>query len=200
MENRKNKMHFDLQNVHYAPATIGEDGTFSYGKWKAHKGAMSIDLSPEGDSSTIRADGIDYIVVNNNNGYSGDLNVVSADDEFKRDCVGEVLDEEKNIQYEDADAMTPHFALSFEFKGDVKNKRHVFYNCTCGRPNVTGENKDNQKEPDTDTYSIKASPAVFKIGEEEKHIVKGNSIPETDEEVYKNWFDKVIVPGKEMEE
>ena len=55
------------------------------------------------DSSSV-ADGIDYIVISSNNGYSGSLNFVRVSDQFRQDCLSEVVDEKTGIQYEDADA------------------------------------------------------------------------------------------------
>lgn len=199
MSEGKNKYHYDLKNVHYAKGTKNSDGTITYSTPKRLPGAMSMDISAEGDTTKVRADGVDYIVVVSNNGYSGSLTMVMIPDEFKKDCLAEAVDEENQIQYEDANAEPALFALLFEFVGDRKNKRHVLYNCTASRPSLAGENKDSQKEPDTEELELTSSPAVFIVGGEERSIVKASSIAETKPETYQKWYTQVIVPGKAPE-
>ena len=67
-----NKYHYDVKNCHYCKGTRNDDGTVTFEKEvKRLPGLQSIEMSPEGDVSKIRADGIDYIVITSNNGYSG---------------------------------------------------------------------------------------------------------------------------------
>lgn len=195
----KNKYHYDLKNVHYAKGTKNEDGTITYAPPVRMPGAMSMDISAEGDTSKIRADGTDYIVVVSNNGYSGNITMVQIQDDFKQDCLAEEVDEVNGLQFENANAEPAPFALLFEFVGDVKNKRHVLYNCTASRPSIAGENKDNQKEPDTEELELTSSPATFLINGEECSVVKANSTADTKAEVYNTWYIQVIIPGKAIE-
>lgn len=196
MSIRKNKYHYDLKNVHYAKGTKQDDGTILYDVPKRMPGAMSMDISAEGETTPIRADGTNYLVIVSNNGYSGSVTMVQVNDDFKQDCLSEQVDTANKIQYEDANAEPNPFALLFEFVGDVKNKRHVLYNCTASRPSLTGENKDNQKEPDTEELELTASPTLLLIGGEEKSIVKANTVEETDPEVYRAWYTQVVTPGQ----
>lgn len=196
---KKNKYHYDLKNVHYAKGTKNEDGTITYAPPIRMPGAMSMDISAEGDTSKIRADGTDYIVVVSNNGYSGSITMVQVQDNFKQDCLAEEVDEENGVQFEDANAEPAPFALLFEFVGDVKNKRHVLYNCTASRPSIAGENKDNQKEPDTEELELTSSPTTFIVNGEERSVVKANSTPETKADTYNAWYTQVIIPGKAPE-
>lgn len=198
MSERTNRYHYDLKNVHYAKGTKQEDGTITYGVPKRMPGAMSMDISAEGDTTPIRADGTNYLVLVSNNGYSGSITMVEIKDDFKQDCLGEQVDTANKIQYEDANAEPSPFALLFEFVGDVKNKRHVLYNCTASRPSLVGENKDSQKEPDTEEIELTASPATMTLGNEEKSIVKANTVEETDPEVYRAWYTQVITPGQSV--
>ena len=140
-------------------------------------------------------DGIDYIVFCSNNGYSGDLNFVKIDDDFKKDVLNEKVDDVTGIQYEDADADPVPFALMGEFKGDKEGIRWIFYNCTANRPNVKGENKDNQKEPDTESLNVKASPLPVTIANDEVNIVRGGITPTMNAATYNAWFNQVIIPG-----
>lgn len=192
----KNKYHYDVKNCHYCAGERNEDGSVTFGETvKPLYGLMSMDMGAEGDTSKIRADGIDYIVVVSNNGYSGTLSFVKIDDTFKVDCLGEKVDTTTGMQYEDADAEPKPFALMGEFKGDQEGIRWIYYNCTSSRPGQKGENKDNQKEPDTEELSVEASPLPCTIGGEDANIVRGGITKTMNEDTFNNWFNEVIIPG-----
>lgn len=191
-----NKYHYDVKNCHYCKGTRNDDGTVTFEKVvKRLPGLQSIEMSPEGDVSKIRADGIDYIVITSNNGYSGTQKFVQIDDEFKKDCLGEVADETTGIQYEDADAEPSPYALMGEFKGDKEGIRWIYYNCVASRPKQAGENKDNQKEPDTEELSITVSPLPVTINGEDKNIVRGGITKTMNETTFSKWFEQVCIPG-----
>lgn len=199
MSEAKNKYHYDVKNCHYCKGVQNEDGTIEFGKEvKPLPGLMSIDLGAEGETSKTRADGIDYIVIVSNNGYSGTLNFVKVSDDFKIDCLNEVRDETTGIQYEDADANPSPFALMGEFKGDKEGIRWIFYNCISSRPKVSGDNKDNQKEPDTEELSVTASPLPVSIGGEEKNIVRGGITKSMNKETFDAWFKQACIPGTQI--
>ena len=73
MANKKNKVKFNICNVHYAPITVAEEGTVSFGTPVPMPGAVSISMDPTGEPESFYADGIEYYVINNNQGYDGDL-------------------------------------------------------------------------------------------------------------------------------
>ena len=196
---KKNKYHYDVKNCHYCPGDWNDDGTITFEEAvKALPGLQSIEISPEGDISKVRADGIDYIVVASNSGYSGTLKFVKVDDDFKVDCMNEMADETTGIQYEDADANPRPFALMGEFKGDMEGIRWIYYNCVASRIKQSGDNKDNQKEPDTEELSVTASPLPVKIDGEDKNIVRGGITKSMNETTYAEWFKQVCIPGKQI--
>ncbi len=200
MNEVKNKYHYDVKNGHYCKGIQKEDGTIEFGnEIKPLPGLMSIDMGAEGETSKTRADGTDYIVIVSNNGYTGTLNFVKVPEDFKADCLGETRDEATGIQYEDADATPAPFALMGEFKGDKEGIRWIFYNCISSRAKVAGDNKDNQKEPDTEELSVTASPLPVLIGGEEKNIVRGGITKSMNEETYNAWFKQVCIPGTQNE-
>ena len=196
---KKNKYHYDVKNCHYCPGAMNEDGTITYSDTvKPLYGLMSMDMGAEGDTSKTRADGRDYIVIVSNNGYSGTMTFVKVDDGFKVDCLGEKVDEKTGVQYEDADANLAPFALMGEFKGDMEGIRWIFYNCTSSRTKLAGDNKDNQKEPDTEELSVTASPVLAIIGGDEVNVVRGGITKSMNEATYNAWFEKVCMPGQEI--
>lgn len=192
-----NKYRYDVKNCYYCPGSRNADGTVTYDESKIRQepGLMSMDMQAQGEISKIRADGIDYIIIASNNGYSGNLNFVKISDQFRRDCLGEVSDTTTGIQYEDADATPAPFALMGEFKGDVEGIRWIYYNCTATRPNQAGDNKDNMREPDTESLPVTVSPLPCTIGGQEKNVVRGGLTKSMNETTYNEWFTGVRLPG-----
>ena len=196
MEAKKNRYHYDVKNCHYCPGRRNDDGSVAFGtEVKPEPGLMSIDMGAEGDVTKIRADGIDYLVISSNNGYSGTLSFIKVSDQFRKDCLSERVDEATGIQYEDADADPVPFAMMGEFKGDKEGIRWIYYNCTASRTSQKGENKDNQKEPDTEELSVTASPLPVTVGGEDVNIVRGGITKSMNEATYNAWFKQVILPG-----
>lgn len=197
MPQTQNKYRYDVKNCYYCPGTRNADGTvtFDTSRIRQEPGLMSIDMQAQGEISKTRADGIDYIIIASNNGYNGTLNFVKISDEFRRDCLAETADITTGIQYEDADATPDPFALMGEFKGDQEGIRWIYYNCTASRPNQAGDNKDNMREPDTESISVQASPLPVAINGTEKNIVRGGVTKSSNAATYNQWFSKVCLPG-----
>ena len=178
-----NKVHYDLVDVHVAPLTF-TDGVPSFGTPEPLTGSISLDLSAQGSSVALRADGIVYYRSDSNNGYSGALNLAMVPDWFKVKYLGEILTADDKVQVENAEAEHAPFALLFGFKYDKKNRRHVMYNCMASRPNVKGENKDNQKDPDTESMTVSAVPLP-------NGDVKASTTADTTDAVYTGWYKSV---------
>ena len=185
------KIKYGLSNVHYAVATIAADNTVTYAEPVAIPGAVNLSMEPQGERSVFKADNIDYFVSASNNGYEGDLEIALVPEEFETDVLGAVEDA-KNVLFEDANAPVVHFALLFQFEGDVKATRHVFYNCTATRATVEGETKGETIEPKTDTLSLTAAPIHF--ASINKDICKGRTKDDTDATTYAGWFEDVVTP------
>ena len=92
------------------------------------------------------------------------------------------------ILVEDAQAKTAPFALMFQFEGDEKNTRHVFYNVTCTRPTVAGQTTAETIEPQTETVTFTA--VAIHNSALNKDIIKA-SAPETTSGAYTTWFTSV---------
>ena len=180
-----NKVHYDLIDVAVAAVTITE-GVATFGEPKPLKGAISIDLAAQGDIVKLRADGTDYYVASSNNGYEGNLNLAMVPDWFKVEHLGHTISEKDKVLVENSNSEHTPFALLFGFKGDKKKRRHVIYNCMARRASVKGENKDNMKEPDTESLPITATPLP-------DGKVKASTTEETPERVYNAWNTAVWV-------
>ena len=186
----KNKVKFNLKNVHAAKLTeTVTDGvtSFSYSTPKAIPGAVSISLDAEGESSPFYADGIVYFRSVTNNGYSGDLEMALVPEWFRTEILQEALDG-KGVLIEKSDNKeSVKFALLFEFDGDVNCIRHVLYNCTSSRPSIESETKEDTIEPGTETLSITADPRA-------DGLVKARTGDTTDATTYANWYKSVYLP------
>ncbi len=182
----KNKIRYGIKNCYYAKATFEDDGTPNYATPVAMPGARSLTLDAEGENENWYADNLVYVVLNNNNGYSGDLELALIPESFRTDILGESLDA-NSVLVESTDAEISHFALLFQFEGDVKATRHVLYNCTCTRPGVEGETTEDSKEPKTETISISAVAL-------ENGYVKAKTTEDTGDTTYNSWFQSVYLP------
>lgn len=187
MANKKNKVKFNICNVHYAPITAAQDGTVTYGVPVAMPGAVSISLDPTGEPESFYADGIEYYVVNNNQGYDGDLELAMIPESFRTDILKETADA-NNVLVENANSETGSFALLFEFDGDIRKIRHVMYNCSASRPTIESKTNEEDKEVQTETLTVKARPLA-------SGYVKAKTGDSTTDSVYADWYKSVYQPA-----
>lgn len=186
MANKKNKVKFNIRNVHYAKLTIGEDGSITYSTPVAMPGAVSLSLDPNGEPSVFYADGYAYYTISNNQGYEGDLELAMVPESFRTDILKETMDD-NSVLIEDATVETEKFALLFEFDGDVKKIRHVLYSCVASRPTIESSTKEDEIEVKTETLTITASPLSG-------GYVKARTSDATLETAYNSWYEKVYLP------
>lgn len=187
----KNKVKFNICNVHYAPITVGENSVVTFATPVAMPGAVSISLDPTGEPESFYADGIEYYTINNNQGYEGDLELAMIPEDFRTDILKEEADSNK-VLVENANSETGSFALLFEFDGDVKKIRHVMYNCSASRPTIESKTNEEDKEVQTETLTVKARPMA-------NGYVKAKTGDSTTETVYSNWYKAVYEPGATVE-
>ena len=188
----KNKVKFNLKNVHAAKLTeTVTEGvtTYSYATPRAIPGAVSISLDAEGDSSPFYADGIVYFRSVTNNGYSGDLEMALVPEWFRTEILQEELDSKGVLVEKSDNRESVKFALLFEFDGDVNCIRHVLYNCTTSRPSIESETKEDTIEPGTETLSITADPRA-------DGLVKARTGDTTDAVTYAGWYQSVYMPAE----
>ena len=188
----KNKVKYNLKNVHAAKLTVGEQGAFTYAAPQAIPGAVSISLDAEGETTPFHADGIVYFRSNTNNGYSGDLEIALIPEWFRTDILLEEKDSNGVLVEKSTITEMPKFALLFEFDGDVHGIRHVLYNCSASRPSIASETKEDTIEPVTETLSLTADPRA-------DGLVKARTGDTTTEETYNNWYQSVYVPAEAAE-
>lgn len=186
----KDKIKYGLSNCYYAKGTESTQtaNVWTYTTPVALPGAVSLTLDADGDNTTFHADNIKYWVGNNNQGYSGSLELALIPDQFKTDCLGE-LTSNKQVLLEDVDAALGHFALLFQFEGDKNHRKHVLYNCTASRPSLSGSTKADSIEPQTETINVSAA-GEYNTGLS-KTIAKASTMDTTDATTLSTWFTTV---------
>lgn len=182
---QKNKVKFNLKNVHYALLTLSAQGVPTYGTPVAIPGAVSISLDANGEPENFYADGYAYYVINNNMGYEGDLEVAMIPESFRVDVLKEARDA-NGVLVEDANCEPAKFALLFEFDGDKKHIRHAMYNCSASRPAIEGQTNEDAKEVQTETLTLNASPLP-------NGKVKAKTGDITSTSVYEGWYSAVYL-------
>lgn len=194
MAGKENKVKYNIKNVHVAKQTenvTDTETTYEYEEPKKIPGAVSISLDAEGEISKFYADGIAYYVTSANNGYSGDLEMAIVPSWFREEILNETKDA-NGVLVENSNNNTNPFALLFEFDGDVKAIRRCLYNCTCTRPSIESETKEETIEPGTETLSITNSPRT-------DGLVKAQTGPDTTQETYDGWYKAVYTPNIESQ-
>ena len=186
MSAKKNKVKFNICNVHYALITVDDDGEVTFGTPVAMPGAVSLSLEPNGEPSNFYADGYAYYTISNNMGYEGDLELAMVPESFRTDVLKESLDD-NSVLVESANVETANFALLFEFDGDVKKIRHVLYNCSAARPNIESTTNEEEIEVQTETLAITAAPLA-------NGYVKARTGDSTTDTVYTGWYSSVYMP------
>lgn len=186
MSLKKNKVKFNICNVHYALQTLAEDGTVSFAAPVAMPGAVSLALDANGEPSNFYADGYAYYTISNNMGYDGDLELAMVPESFRTDVLKEELDSNK-VLVENANVETANFALLFEFDGDVRKIRHVLYNCAASRPSIESQTNEDEIEVQTETLALTATPLA-------NGYVKAKTGDDTTDAVYQDWYKAVYLP------
>ena len=186
-----NKIKYGLKNVYYAIGTPNTSCGMSYATPVSFPGAVSLSLEPQGDNTPFYADNVVYWVGNGNNGYQGDLEVARVIDSFKENVLGMVKDG-KDVLVEDMNAPVVHFALLFQFEGDVKATRHIMYNCTCTRSASSGSTKNESISPETESLTLTAASIYNPTLNTD--IIKAEATENTDSTTYDSWYSTVYMP------
>ena len=184
---KKNKVKFGLNMVHYAKITSwSDDGVPTFATPVRIPGAVSLSIDANGEASNFYADNGVYYVINNNAGYTGDLEIALIPTDFATSILGEILDS-KGVLVERNDGELAQFALLFEFSGDKNKIRHVLYCCSASRPASESSTTEESTEVKTEKLSLKASALP-------SGLVKSKTCESTDEATYNGWYGAVYIP------
>lgn len=187
MSKAKNKVRFNLKNVHYAPIDQDDDGNITFGTPIHIPGAVSLTLSRQSSEVKFNADGVLYYASYANEGYSGTLSIALLPDHFRKTILQEKEDETDKVLVEYANVETKPFALLYEVEGDQRGSRRLFYYCKAGVP---GEDADGQtlKNPKAESFDLTVTP-----------LADGRTRARTEEDtldtVFDSWFKSVWEPN-----
>ncbi|MEY9980474.1 major tail protein [Lysinibacillus sp. RC79] len=182
----KNKVLYGLTNVHYATYSREEDGTYKYDEPVRVEGAVSLTMSPTGDSNNFYADNGIFFSRNSNTGYEGTLTIAMITDKFRTDVLGEKMVNGGFL--ETSDAKGKDIALMFEIDGDIEATRFVYYDCTVARPNQTANTTGESIEIEGQELTFTAKPRI------NDKAIRWNTGEATPEEMYNDFFKAVIEP------
>jgi phi13 family phage major tail protein len=152
-----NKVTFGLSNVHYALATEGPDGSWTFGTSKRLPGAQEFASEIIGGETPVFGDDRILVVLYSRSGVKITLKLTEIDDEFKKDVLGYQADTHGNL-IEVINSETKTFALGFEIQGDVKARRVWFYLCTASPAGESSKSKTESVEANALSLTITARP------------------------------------------
>lgn len=185
----QNLVNWGLATSGWGKVMVNEQGKDVYEAPKMFKGTRQINFTPDGEQVKVYADGTVIYVGKQNSGYSGTMEVTNVDDEFAMYVLGETKTD-KGVIVENKDGQGGRFYLLWEWEQDRKDTRHVMYNCTANRPDVsaTTAGDGGTKTAQARTLNLTAIPRA-------DGIVKARTGKDTDETVYNNWFTSVYDPA-----
>lgn len=179
----KNKVQFNLKNVHYAVLTL-TDGVPTWATPVHVPGAVTLTLDAQGSVEPFYADGIVYYQSIANNGYSGDLEIARFPDQMLVDIWKFSIDETDKVITENANVEPNAFALLYQIDGDKNNDYYCMYNCSGTRPGIGGTTNTESKTPQTRKSTISAVPLA-------DGNVFARTTADTPDDVRNNWFKEV---------
>lgn len=190
----KELVRFGLKNTYYA---LWDASTGEYKTPVKMPGAVSLNISPEGDSTTFYADDKPYFAVTANGGYTGTLEIAAVTDDMLVDLLGYVKDANGAL-VEDADAQPASFALLFEVGSNLEDARFAMYNCTVARPSVERKTKESSIDVSTESLEFTAIGRELPYGEGGSiNAVKSHlALTEKSKAEYGKFFSKVYLPSK----
>lgn len=186
-----NKIFYGITNVYYAKVTetLGTNGQYTetYRSPVRLIGARAISLPAQNENVNFPADNNPYYWRQSiTNGYEGTLTLAVLDDDFRKDILGETLNNTDNTLIEKATDTPVPFALIFQFEGDDKATRHVLYRCIAGKPELASQTRDTTISPGEIAIPISAG------GRLSDGMIKAKALEGTSK--YANWNTTVYVP------
>ena len=152
-----NIVTFGLTNVHYAKATLGSDGTYTYATPVKLNGAQEFTSEIIGGSTPVYADDQVVATLNQNAGRTLTLKVTELPDEFKQEILGyKKLDNVNLVEVANAPVVT--FALGIQFSGDFKARRVWYYLCTVTPVGDATKSKTDSVEANSTSLTITVRP------------------------------------------
>ena len=175
-----NKVIYGISHAVAFPITAESDaGVPTYGTAINLPGCTALTMSAAGGETPFYADNVKYFNVVSNTGYTGSITLADIPDEFLEKILGEVAGD-KGSKFEKSDAKTQMFALAFEFEGDKKKRRHIFYRCSATRPEIASSTVQDSVTPNTNSINLTAMARL------DNNIIRAHC--EEGDGDYSNWY------------
>lgn len=154
-----NKIQYGISNLYYAKKLA--DGR--YDTPVKMPGAESLTITNSGgDSNIIWADNINYWSKSSSAGKSGELQMAKYPVSFRKDILGQTVDETTGALLEGPGDISAEFALLFQVEGDQGGLRVCWYSCTATNPTFTAATATDSITEASETSTITASPIDLK--------------------------------------
>lgn len=192
------KVVFGLKNVKYA---IWDDAQSKYGDWKVlTEGAISLTADMEANSTDFYAEDTVYAVIDAVAKESGSVEIAYLREDVKKDLLGYKDDETSGLTYVTTEPKEVHVALGYETNGNQGKARGVRYDVKFSMPSESANTMTESTSPDTVTLNYTAVGKTFTVGGNQEnilkaHVLSGQGENGADTDAYKNFFDKVQIPG-----
>lgn len=202
------KVKFGLKNIHLFKLTETTGGggiEMSYDAGVAFPGAVSLSLSKEStDTSPFYADdGVYFMPAVNPTGYSGTLEMALLSTNVRTAFMNYIKDE-KDAVVELGSAAVVYFGMTCEFQTDSGLIKKVFYKCSFGSPDITGNTTEDTTTPGTVSIPITIMPTsqlfTYEDADSVEHTtgIISSYVDETsDAATYAAWHTTPYIPSFE---
>ena len=184
-----NKVNWGLALSSWGKITVDGNGNDVYGAPTPFNTHRQLNWTQAGDVVKVFANGTVIYVGRQNSGYTGTMELTSLDDEFAKWILGESVDS-KNVQYEVKEPTVNRFYLIWEWIQDAKNTRHIMYNITATRPDLSSTTKG-----DGDSLTAQYTTINLTAIPRADGIVKAKTRVDVDATAYSGWFSAAYQPS-----
>lgn len=152
-----NKVRFGLSNVHYSKITYGENDAVTYATPVPWRGAVSLTIDVEANSSKFFADNGVWAAFDSVTGGTVTLEMADTPKTVFTDLLGFVETATGEI-VENTTPITQEFCLLFEVSGNTDPIGYRLYRCILSRPGLDAETTNENTDPKTSSYEMTYMP------------------------------------------
>lgn len=159
-------MNKTIAKVGYAPITSNGEEPYTYGKVVYFKsteaGGREVSAEPNGETTTIYADGLPVITAEENAGYNITVQLLSIIDDIEKSWLGNSKTTDGSILEKNTTAERPRFALIIaneRYNATTKYEIDIYFNCIVSkRPSRANRTSEANFDPQFPEFEIAASP------------------------------------------
>ena len=188
---KEGKVFWGAKKASFAIATLGTNGSATYGTPVDVPGSVALTGDPKGEHGFFYADDQEYYDLQSNEGYDVNWEMARIPDALRKAILGYVEDA-NGLLIENANAEPVHFALLFETTTDQGPVRHVFYNLVANRAAMNHKTKENSKNPGTETIPCTAR-AIY-VPAMNLWTPAARTSADVNPTAFEEWFEEVKVP------